>query len=149
MYTKMRCYVFDIDGTLADVTHRLPCIQKDPKDWDAFFDACSEDKPIQYMVDLAWALAEESHIVFVTGRPQRSRKKTEAWLLDRLGFLGRPLYMRKDGDHRPDGDVKSELLDQLVADGYEPALVFEDRSQVVRMWRDRGIPCAQVADGDF
>lgn len=34
-------YVFDIDGTLADLTHRLHHIQKQPKDWDAFFDACA------------------------------------------------------------------------------------------------------------
>jgi hypothetical protein len=27
----------DIDGTLADCTHRLHHIQKQPKDWDAFF----------------------------------------------------------------------------------------------------------------
>lgn len=29
--------VFDIDGVLADVRHRLPHVQGRPKDWDAFF----------------------------------------------------------------------------------------------------------------
>jgi hypothetical protein len=28
-------------------------------------------------------------------------------------------------------------------------MAFDDRSQVVKMWRKRGVPCAQVADGDF
>jgi hypothetical protein len=144
----MRCYVFDIDGTLADITHRLPFIQKEPKDWDAFFDACSEDKPIQHIINVAMALCMCAPVIFVSGRAERCRGKTEAWLMEHLSF-DEPLYMRKDGDHRPDNEVKSELLDRLLADGHEPQLVFDDRSQVVRMWRERGIPCAQVADGDF
>jgi hypothetical protein len=144
----MRCYVFDIDGTLADITHRLPLIQKEPKDWDAFFDACSKDKPIKHMITLVRILVDCSSIVFVSGRAERFRAKTEAWLMKHLSFSN-PLYMRKDGDHRPDNEVKSELLDQLLADGYEPALVFDDRSVVVKMWRERGIPCAQIADGNF
>ena len=27
--------------------------------------------------------------------------------------------------------------------------VFDDRNQVVDMWRDNGLTCFQVADGDF
>ncbi len=45
--------------------------------------------------------------------------------------------------------VKAELLDQIVADGFSPVMAFDDRNQVVEMWRARGIPCAQVAPGDF
>ena len=52
-------------------------------------------------------------------------------------------------NHRPDHQVKGELLDRLRADGWEPIMAFDDRNQVVRMWREKGIPCAQVADGDF
>jgi hypothetical protein len=144
----MRCYVFDIDGTLADITHRLPFIQKEPKDWDAFFDACSEDKPIQHMIEVARTLYRCDAVVFVSGRAERCRKKTEVWLMEHLWFSNR-LYMRGNGDHRPDNEVKSELLDQLLADGYEPQLVFDDRKVCVDFWRSRGIPCAQVAPGDF
>src|SRR5664280_1362634 len=35
--------VFDIDGVLADVRHRLPHVQSRPKDWDAFFAAIGKD----------------------------------------------------------------------------------------------------------
>lgn len=59
------------------------------------------------------------------------------------------LYMRKEGDHRPDFKVKRDLLAALKADGYEPIMAFDDRDQVVEMWRAEGIPCAQVADGNF
>ncbi len=35
--------IFDIDGTLADCSHRLHHIQKDPADWDGFYEACEDE----------------------------------------------------------------------------------------------------------
>ncbi|SRR5258708_5185935 len=142
-----RCYVFDIDGTLADITHRLPLIKREPKDWDAFFDACHLDTPIVPMVMLARDLASRVPVIFASGRAERCREKTKDWLFPFKLFGA--LYMRKDGDHRPDYQVKCEMLGHMRADGWEPIMVFEDRSQVVQMWRENGIPCAQVADGNF
>lgn len=141
------CYLFDLDGTLSDLNHRLHHIQSQPKNWDAFFDGCGDDAPIPHIVQLARDLSGAASIVFVSGRSDRVRSTTEDWLA-RHGLLGR-LYMRKDGDHRPDNIVKGELLDAVLADGYEPIMAFDDRNQVVAMWRARGVPCAQVADGDF
>lgn len=144
----IRCYLFDIDGTLADLTHRLHHIQKHPKDWDSFFDECANDAPIAHVLDLASALSNSTTLVFVSGRSDRARKATEAWLV-KQGLKDYPLYMRKDGDHRPDHQVKGELLERIRADGWEPIMAFDDRNQVVQMWRAKGIPCAQVADGNF
>jgi hypothetical protein len=45
--------------------------------------------------------------------------------------------------------VKAELLDQILHDGFSPSMVFDDRDQVVAMRRQRGVPCAQVAPGNF
>jgi phosphoglycolate phosphatase-like HAD superfamily hydrolase len=153
----MRCYIFDLDGTLCDITHRLHHIQKEPKDWPAFFDACVDDKPIEHIVSLLDAFHElQEHIpgaprvVFVSGRSDRVRQQTTEWLMEHLLLDDKPrLYMRKDGDHRPDHIVKLELLAHIRADGFEPIMAFDDRSSVVQAWRDAGIPCAQVAPGDF
>jgi hypothetical protein len=57
--------------------------------------------------------------------------------------------MRSDNDYRADFIVKEELLAQLRADGYNPVMAFDDRQQVVDMWRENGLICAQVAKGDF
>jgi hypothetical protein len=57
--------------------------------------------------------------------------------------------MRRVGDRRPDYIVKAELLDQILRDGFSPSMAFDDRDQVVAMWRERGVPCAQVAPGNF
>lgn len=152
------CYIFDIDGTIADLSHRLHLIQKTPPDWDAFYDLCHRDSPISHVLDVANALSHDTDVIFVTGRSERCREATMNWLKKNLpdgtgwGWSEdsrRDLYMRADGDHRHDDVVKAELLDRLISDGYRPLMAFEDRDQVVKMWRERGIPCAQVADGAF
>ena len=145
----MHCYIFDIDGTLSDLSHRLPHIQKEPKDWDAFFNACCDDAPIRHICELAGSLdLEVWPVVFVSGRSDRVRNETKEWLQKHVGCYEH-LYMRRHGDHRPDHQVKRDLLEQLRADGFEPIMAFDDRDQVVKMWRELGIPCAQVADGNF
>lgn len=142
------CYIFDIDGTIADLTHRLHHIQKSPKDWRAFFGDCFEDAPIHHMCDLARILSCEVPVVYVSGRSDEIRYETEEWLKQHRLWTGH-LYMRTEGDHRPDNLVKSDLLAQMMADGWRPLMAFDDRNQVVNMWRENGIPCAQVAEGDF
>lgn len=143
-----RCYVFDIDGTLADCSHRRHHVEKMPKDWDAFFAECVRDKPICAVVKLALQLSLHHPLVYVSGRPERLRQKTVEWLSSQLLFVTH-MYMRADGDYRDDAIIKREILDRMRADGWEPIMVFEDRTCVVKMWREAGVPCAQVAEGDF
>lgn len=152
----MKCYIFDIDGTLASAEHRLHHITGEKKDWSAFFDACDQDTPIPHMVNLFRAIwiGTDSIVLFCTGRSDDVKAKTVHWLNEQLlppghEFDSGDVYMRKAGDHRADTVVKAELLDQIRADGYEPVMVFEDRKQCVDLWRSRGIPCCQVAPGDF
>lgn len=145
----MKCYLFDIDGTLADGEHRIHHIKQEKKDWRAYFAACAGDKPIQHMVDLAITLYDADHkIIYVSGRSDECMEATIQWLI-RHQLPDAPLFMRKAGDHRNDDILKSEFLDQIIAAGYEPIMAFDDRDRVVKMWRERGIPCCQVAPGDF
>lgn len=150
----MKAVIVDIDGTLSDATHRLHHITGGQKDWDAFFEAMVHDgchEAIAYLVGQLYAM---NAIVFCSGRPENYRDQTLAWLRDNLGFKAGhprecPLYMRPADDRRPDYIVKRELLDQIRADGYEPWLVIDDRSSVVKMWRESGLTCLQCAEGDF
>jgi hypothetical protein len=52
-FPAMKCYLFDIDGTIADLSHRLRFIEKKPKDWRRFFEAVSKDTPITHIIELA------------------------------------------------------------------------------------------------
>lgn len=160
--------IFDIDGTLADASHRLSFIQGNPKNWAAFFDSVPDDEPITPLVTLCGHLVmlhasatnlgvlPPFEVVFCTGRPDTHRGETEAWLRKHLpyGLLDSEkfpirLFMRKSGDFRPDTEVKKDTIELLRATGLEPYVVFEDRKRVVDMWRQNGIMCLQVADGDY
>ena len=146
-------YVFDIDGTLADASHRLHLITSKlyPKDWEAFFAACVDDKPIWEVITVARALAAAGHtIVYATGRPERTRTITSAWLLKYRVPLG-TLYMRDDTDHREDTVVKSEMLDKIIHSIGANIVggIFEDRQGVTEMYRARGLRVFQVAEGKY
>lgn len=145
----MNCFLFDIDGTLADLSHRLHHIQKQPKDWDAFFAAVADDAPIEHVIAFARTLwAGGAKLVFVSGRNEVCRLATVNWLR-RYGLPSGPLLMRGADDRRPDDVVKTEMLPLILAYGYTPVMAFEDRDRVVAAWRAHGIPCAQVAPGAF
>lgn len=151
-----RCYLFDIDGTLADNAHRKHHLEKDPKDWAAFNAACSLDPPHHHILELAQTLQRSNMLVFVTGRSEDERQDTEVWLA-RHGLWvglkpngrGERLYMRAAGDYRADKIIKIELLAMLRNAGWVPIMCFDDRNSVVEAWRAAGVPCAQVALGDF
>ena len=139
--------IFDIDGTLADVSERLHHIRKKPKDWDAFFRGIPQDKAIHSMVRLCNILhAAGVKILLCTGRREKDRAETVKWLA-RQGVNYHELILRPDGDRRSDVLVKREMLAGI--DRSKILFVVEDRSGVVEMWRSEGLVCLQCAPGEF
>jgi predicted secreted acid phosphatase len=152
----MRCVIFDIDGTLADASHRVHHIKKQPKDWDAFFAETPNDKPVPHIVELLRLVRSSGWgaVVFVSGRPERTRGDTVAWLrkhnIHNTEYHGQlRLFMRADGDRRDDDIVKYEILQRMRGDGLSPIMAFDDRDRVVKMWRENNVPTLQVAEGNF
>lgn len=160
--------VFDLDGTLRDLTHRLHFIQG-KADWDAFYRACGDDAPIQHMLENLKAFAKTEKVMIWSGCSDVARKTTEKWLWDHAKIAVLPemhsnwkhpdpeatlveaLWMREDGDFTKDCVLKEQWLDhyRLYEPGDPISLVFDDRQKVVDMWRRNGIRCVQVAPGDF
>ena len=143
--------VFDIDGTLANIEHRLDYVRSKPKNWKAFDAGIPNDKVNFPVAEMFWALdATDQHtIVLASGRNERSRQATEDWLRKNSLNAYDKLYMRKADDFRRDDIVKQEILDQIIADyGRKPDMVFDDRPRVVRMWRDNGIFVFNVYQGE-
>lgn len=145
-------YLCDIDGTVADCSHRLHFIQNKPKNWPAFYAACKDDAPIPSVIEVINALGRHHSIMFSTGRSEECKAATKTWLTSVVKFpWWHNLYMRKQGDYREDFIVKAELLEQIKKDHpyREIGGAFEDRQQVVDMYRAKGIKVFQVAKGDF
>ena len=58
--------------------------------------------------------------------------------------------MRAHLDTKPDYTVKQEMYDRmLVEDKGRLIAVFDDRQQVVDMWRKNKVTCYQVAKGNY
>ena len=145
---KPAAVIVDMDGTLSDATHRLKWIQQTPKDWDRFFDGCSDD-PIHTHIGVLVNLLQPTYrVLIVSGRPARCMPATRQWL-SRNYISYAAIYSRSDSDRRPDDVIKEEILDRDILPQWTPAFAIDDRDRVVSMWRRRGIPCLQVAPGDF
>lgn len=144
---NMKKIIIDIDGTVSKVGDRLKYLQQTPKDWDAFYNACFEDEPINEIVDLLHSIQGKYEFVFCTGRRESVRKQTQEWLKDYM--LYGDLLMRKDGDFRHDTVAKLELIKEAGIDHSDIAFVLEDRNSMVEKWRSLGVKCLQVADGNF
>ena len=143
--------VFDLDGTLCNIEHRLDYVRSKPKNWRAFDAGIPNDKVNEPVAAIFWALQEQEihDIVLASGRNERSRQSTEHWLARNLLSGYQKLYMRKADDFRSDDIVKQEILDEIIRDyGRKPDMVFDDRPRVVRMWRDNGIFVFNVYQGE-
>lgn len=131
--------VFDIDGTIADLNHRVHHVNGKYKDWNAFNSGLHLDEPIDEMIEINNQLYASRFPIFLcSGRSEDQRKVTEEWLSTN-GVSYEKLFMRPSGDYRPDHIIKEEMLKQWQADGYQPFIIFDDRPTVVEMWRKNGL----------
>lgn len=159
-------YIFDLDGTLALIEHRKHIIEEPGRDddkWRRFYAACVDDQPNQPVIDTLKALRKGGAEIWIwSGRSDEVAAQTEEWLykhdiLQTTMFLHwepfappEKLMMRKAGDFTPDHILKYQWLAELEPPERDRlTAVFEDRDRVVKMWRDAGVQCFQVAAGDF
>lgn len=147
-----RCYVFDLDGTISDASARLHYIEnKGDKNWAAFFGEIINDPPIEAIRSLQKHLSQHPDVftIALTARPEDTREDTLKWL-NKYDIHFDALYMRASDDNRIDSKVKPEIIkNQILVDGWEPIMFFDDRTRVVESIRDAGYHCAQVGPGDF
>ncbi len=148
MTTKRKAVYCDLDGTLCDVEHRRHHV---PDRWDLFFAGMGDDTIITHTEQVLRALHAAGYdIVIGSARPDENRYKdiTIDWLR-RHKIPYSAIYLRTGGDYRKDSIVKVELLDQMIADGWDIQFALDDRDQVVKAFRDYGLPVFQVNAGDF
>jgi hypothetical protein len=89
--------------------------------------------------------------VFLSGREDSGQCRADSiqWIQDHIAVHPITLFMRSEGDHRPDDIIKEELYRSHIEPVYDVQFIFDDRDRVVQMWRRIGLTCFQVANGDF
>ena len=137
----MKVVLCDIDGTLALRGDRAPhdhdSSMEDAVNW-----------PVVKVCDAFHAAG--LGVVLISGREEKYRPVTEYWL-GTHGLLKYrlTLIMRAEKDSRADEIVKRELYQQQIMNRYQVMAVLDDRNKVVKMWRELGLLCLQVQEGDF
>lgn len=129
--------VFDIDGVVADVRHRLHFLDDKPKNWAGFFAAAPADPALAEGLSFAQSVAHDHEIVWLTGRPESMRNQTMNWLRDQR-LPVHQLIMRRRGDHRPARIVKLDALRVLAASEIE--LLVDDDPDVINAAAEAGFP---------
>ena len=135
---KQKAIIVDIDGTLAHMSGRSP--------YD--YSKVGTDTIDETILDIVLKHQVGYYIFIVSGRKHECREQTEVWLhKHRVPY--NELYMREDGDNRNDAIVKREIFETYIDPIANVQFVLDDRNRVVKMWREIGLKCLQVADGDF
>ncbi|WP_037162586.1 phosphatase domain-containing protein [Rhodococcoides fascians] len=134
--SKPLAYIVDIDGTLAKMGDRSP--------YD--YRRVGEDELVEHVAEVIDLLP--GALIVMSGREASCAQETAKWLTAN-GIHPERLLMRATGDIRKDSVVKAELFDRFVRRQYNVRAVWDDRDQVVEMWRSMGLPCFQVAPGAF
>ena len=143
-----RIVIFDLDGTLANIDHRRHLVEGVQKDWRRFFAACRYDILNDPVAAAFFGFSKQFDRWIVSGRSDEVELETRVWLRDK-GLFPDLLLMRKSGDYRSDVDLKREWLHSGIIPKDRVLCVFDDRDSVVAMWRAEGLPCFQVAPGNF
>lgn len=115
---KINLYIFDIDGVVVDISHRLHYMKE--KNYEKFYsdEEIAKDEEIAAGIDLANRLfdSDNSFVMFMTGRPKSSDKATWEWLSKHKVKHAKIGLFRTDGDYRPSPIIKVEGVEQALAE---------------------------------
>lgn len=119
----------DIDGVLANCSHRLHYLEN--KDYDNFYSdhEILQDEPIIEGLELVKILKNSPSVklFYLTGRPTKTHDSTKAWLkVYRVDSL---MAMRENDDHRKSEVIKAEWVKVFLEnhkDLKEPILFIDD-----------------------
>ncbi len=136
--------ICDLDGTVA--------LKGDRDIFD--YTKVDQDIPNKLVIKVVenyLSYGQGNKVIFLSGREDNCFEKTKIWIKDNIQLMDIEslLLMRKTGDTRKDCIVKKEIFDKYIKDKYYIEFILDDRNQVVDMWRNMGLICLQVANGDF
>ena len=95
---KPSAYIFDVDGTLANVDPYLYHIRGSNRDYNAFHEASIDALPnIEVVQMLNNAVSDQHAILIVTSRKEKYRGLTSMWLA-KNNIRSHALFMRADDD---------------------------------------------------
>lgn len=145
---KVKSIIVDLDGTIANINHRLHVIKCPNPDWDKFYAQCANDEINQWCINLMDAMGDAGYqILIVSGRRKSTLKDTKLWLEHYNVPYHKLFLVREDDNFEPDHDLKRKWLHRKFRHkaASKVEFVIDDRTRVVEMWRNEGLTCLQCA----
>jgi hypothetical protein len=144
MSGKPYAIITDLDGTVA----RRNELRPDPYNMELVH----LDDPVWPIINLVNTLVSthQAKLIVVTAREAIPGcfDATTAWL-HKHGLLPDEVFMRAHKDNRRDDIVKEEFYVNHIEPHYDVLYVLDDRRTVVSKWRELGLVCLAVDEGDF
>lgn len=141
---KKKCVVFDLDGTLCNLNHRLKYILSFPKQSEKFHTSCVDDTLVPRVFEMYELFRNNGYsMVILTCRPKKYEALTIEWLSRHN--VKYDLLISSDKQELTDDKAKKFYKDNVIEPKYEIAFAVDDRKCVIDMWREEGITCLDVA----
>lgn len=143
----MKVVIFDLDNCISDDRWRRHHIKRQDvparNRYHDYHSLMGFDCPRNLHLLLKHG---DAQIVIFTGRPEAYRAVTLEWL-HRNNINFKMLFMRANFDHRPNPEVKRRHLKALLLSVWKEDIVcaYDDRLDVVEMYREQGIMAEEVA----
>jgi hypothetical protein len=142
--------IFDMDGTLADVSsirHHLTKYDNTKrrviKHFNKFHAESVNVPAHDHVVNAAQMASMLGHeVLVVTARKHMWRNHT-AWWLAMHDVPSDMLMMRGDEDNRKDYEVKKDMLDTLRK-AYDIIYAWDDNPSIIKLWQENNIPTTVV-----
>jgi uncharacterized HAD superfamily protein len=134
--TSGLAYIFDVDGTLTAEPY--------------FNDDVRGLAPNYPILEIALSLAswDNKRVAVVTARPHYLLGATQEWLYQN-GLHPQLLLTRKPGDIRPDHEVRTEQVQEVMCHLGERVVLLDDKlSNCIYVRKELGVPYIHVKSYD-
>lgn len=141
-----KAVIFDIDDTIADLHHFDDVLYNRKKYPEAANRFLGFAKPMPEVIHFLKECAKRYKILFVTARPEETRKLTAEWLNKHVGIPNHKLLMRANGDNRSTEVVKSQIYKLSIEPQYDVQFAVDDNPENRNMFKGHGIPAIDPKD---
>ena len=137
--SKNKAIVVDLDGTIADNSHRTHYVEGHKKNWTDFFESIKHDSPIKENILLVLEYYQKDYeIIFLTGRFEKYQKLTTSWLDKYISIDSYHLIQRKNHDFRSAETMKETALFTLN-EKFHIELIIDDDDKILALGKRMGI----------
>jgi len=143
MRKKTQALIVDLDGTLA--------IFEGVRNGLDFSDATKDkvNEVVKEVLMMYKKYDKKRKIIVISGRPNTKNVYQQSlfWLKKNKIPFDKLFLVDREG--LPDAENKKFFYQTKIKDKYQIDFVLEDRNSVVKMWREIGLVCFQVAETNY